>query len=245
MSGCECKPDRAQPIIKGASIMAKAAKKKAKSSTKSAKIVAKSRTAKSAKSAKPAKPAKKKAVAKPARSAAQKTSSKVDPLNRKQYTSVTPLLTVRDMRKAVSFYVDGLGFTLRGIMDSPQGPMHAELRFRDTTLMLSPESREQRSFSANTIGNTPVTLYLLVEDVDDVFNRAVAAGGKVSMPVMDMFWGDRCGQLADPEGNKWMIATHKADPSEAEMMEAMRKMSAQAAGGADAAAAGAGAENES
>ena len=237
--------------------MAKAAKKKAKSSTKSAKIVAKSRTAKSAKSAKPAKPAKpakKKAVAKPARSAAQKTSgqktsaqktsSKVDPLNRKQYTSVTPLLTVRDMHKAVNFYVDGLGFTLRGIMDSPQGPMHAELRFRDTTLMLSPESREQRSFSANTIGNTPVTLYLLVEDVDDVFQKAVDAGGKVAMPVMDQFWGDRSGMIADPEGNKWMIATHKADYTEAQMMEAMRKMAPQGAGGGDAAAAAAGSEPE-
>ena len=221
--------------------MAKAAKKKAKSSTKSAKIVAKSRTAKPAK---PAKPAKKKAAAKPARSAAQKTSSKVDPLNRKQYTSVTPLLTVRDMRKAVSFYVDGLGFTLRGIMDSPQGPMHAELRFRDTTLMLSPESREQRSFSANTIGNTPVTLYLLVEDVDDVFQKAVDAGGKVAMPVMDQFWGDRSGMIADPEGNKWMIATHKADYSEAEMTEAMRKMAAQGPAGGDAAAAAAGSEPE-
>ena len=234
--------------------MAKAAKKKAKSSTKSAKIVAKSRTAKSAKPAKPAKPAKKKAVAKPARSAAQKTSgqktsaqktsSKVDPLNRKQYTSVTPLLTVRDIRKAVDFYVDGLGFTLRGIMDSPQGPMHAELRFRDTTLMLSPESREQRSFSANTIGNTPVTLYLLVDDVDDVFQKAVDAGGKVAMPVMDQFWGDRSGMIADPEGNKWMIATHKADYTEAQMMEAMRKMAPQGAGGGDAAAAAAGSEPE-
>ncbi|PYS27185.1 MAG: hypothetical protein DMG11_17240 [Acidobacteria bacterium] len=141
-------------------------------------------------------------------------------MNRKQYTSVTPLLTVRDMRKAVSFYVDGLGFTLRGIMDSPQGPMHAELRFRDTTLMLSPESREQRSFSANTIGNTPVTLYLLVEDVDDVF------------------------LIADPEGNKWMIATHKADYTEAQMAEAMRKMAPQGAGGGDAAAAAAGSEPE-
>ncbi|HYR88850.1 MAG TPA: VOC family protein [Terriglobia bacterium] len=218
--------------------MAKAAKKKAKPSKKSAKVVAKSRTAKSAK------PAKKKAAAKPARPAAQKTSSKVDPLNRKQYTSVTPLLIVRDIRKAVSFYVDALGFTVRGIMDSPQGPMHAELRFRDTTLMLSPESREQRSFSANTIGNTPVTLYLLVDDVDDVFQKAVDAGGKVAMPLMDQFWGDRTGMIADPEGNKWMIATHKADPTEAQMMEAMRKMASQAAAGGDAAAAASGSEPE-
>jgi uncharacterized glyoxalase superfamily protein PhnB len=218
--------------------MAKAAKKKGQSSKKSAKIVAKSRVAK-----KSAKPAKKKA-AKPARSAARKTPSKVDPLNRKQYTSVTPLLTVRDIRKSVDFYVDALGFTVRGIMDGPQGPMHAELRLRDTTLMLSPESREQHSFSANTIGNTPVTLYILVEDVDDVFNKAVAAGAKVGMPVMDMFWGDRTGQIADPDGNKWMIATHKANPTEAEMAEAMQKMSAQAGGG-EAAAKAAGSENES
>jgi uncharacterized glyoxalase superfamily protein PhnB len=129
-------------------------------------------------------------------------------------------------------------------MDGPQGPMHAELRLRDTTLMLSPESREQHSFSANTIGNTPVTLYILVEDVDDVFNKAVAAGAKVGMPVMDMFWGDRTGQIADPDGNKWMIATHKANPTEAEMAEAMQKMSAQAGGG-EAAAKAAGSENES
>ena len=61
--------------------------------------------------------------------------------------------------------------------------------------------------------------------MDSVFNRAVAAGAQVTMPVADMFWGDRCGQISDPEGNKWMIATHKAEPTPAQMGEAMRRMS--------------------
>jgi uncharacterized glyoxalase superfamily protein PhnB len=136
------------------------------------------------------------------------------------------MLTVRDVRRAADFYSNAFGFKLRAIMDSPQGPVHAELRLRDTTLMLSPESRPQHTFSANTIGNTPATLYILVEDVDNVFHHAVAAGAKVLMPVEDMFWGDRAATVADPDGNKWMIATHKAEPTEAEMREAMARMSA-------------------
>jgi PhnB protein len=152
----------------------------------------------------------------------------MDPLNRKQYGAVTPILAVRDIRGAVDFYRTAFGFTVRSVMDGPEGPMHAELRLRDTTLMLSPESRQHHSLSATTIGNTPATLYVLVDDVDSVFNQAVAAGARVTMPVMDMFWGDRCGQVTDPEGNKWMIATHKAEPTPAEMAEAMRRMSEQA-----------------
>jgi len=150
------------------------------------------------------------------------------------------MLAVRDLRRAVDFYKNALGFTVRSMMDGPQGPIHAELRLRDTTLMLSPESREQHNLSAATIGNTPTTLYVLVDDVDSVFASAVAAGAKVSMPVMDMFWGDRCGQVTDLDGNKWMIATHKAEPTEAEMAEAMRRMSEQP----QATAAAAGAESE-
>jgi PhnB protein len=185
--------------------MAKAAKKK-KTNKKSARVAAKPKAA--ARSAKPAKKAK----------------SKIDPLNRKQYGAMTPMLTVSDVRRAADFYKSAFGFTVRGVMDSPQGAIHAELRLRDTTLMLSPESRQQNNLSANTIGNTPATLYILVGDVDKVFAQAVAAGAQVSMPVMDMFWGDRCGQVSDPDGNKWMIATHKAEPTEKQMAEAMRQM---------------------
>jgi PhnB protein len=152
---------------------------------------------------------------------------------------LTPMLAVADVRRAADFYVKAFGFSLRGpIMETPSGAIHAELRFRETTLMLSPESRRENNLSANSIGNTPATLYLLVDNVDNVFSNAVAAGGRVLMPVMDMFWGDRCCTLADPDGNKWMVATHKAEPTEAEMAEAMRKMMEAANQNATAAAAG-------
>ena len=205
--------------------MAKAAKKKSKVTKKSARVTGKPKAA--ARSAKTA-------TKKPAR---KKTATpKIDPLNRKEYRSVTPMLAISDIRRAIDFYTSAFGFTVRQVLDSPQGILHAELVLRDTKLMLSPEEPRQNSFSAHSIGNTPVTLYVLVENVDEAFTSAVAAGGKVLMPVMDMFWGDRVGALADPDGNKWMLATHKSEPTEAEMAEAMRRMqqpaqAAAAAGG--------------
>src|SRR6185295_7292960 len=188
--------------------MAKAAKKKAKINKKSAQMTAKPKAA-----AKSAKAAKKKAV-KPAITATRKKTAarKIDPLNREHYRSVTPMLSVSDVRRAMNFYTSAFGFKVKAVMDSPSGVQHAELTLRDTTLMLSPESRQQNSLSANSIGNTPVTLYVLVDDVDNVFGNAIGAGGQVLMPVMDMFWGDRCGMVGDPDGNKWMIATHKSEP---------------------------------
>ncbi len=194
--------------------MAKAAKKKSKTNKKSARVTAKSKAA--AKSAKTAK--------KPAR---KKAASRIDPLNRKAYRSVTPMLSVADVRRAMNFYTEVFGFKTKVVMDSPQGIMHAELTLRDTTLMLSPESRQQNNLSAGSIGNTPLTLYVLVDSVDDVFSNALRAGGQILMPVMDMFWGDRCGIVSDLDGNKWMIATHKSEPTEAEMAEAMRQMQQQ------------------
>jgi len=190
-----------------------AAKKKSKTNKKSARVTAKPKAA--ARAAKTA-----------SSSAARKKTgtSKIDPLNRKVYRSVTPMLAVSDVRRAIDFYTSALGFTVRSVMDTPQGVLHAELVLRDTTLMLSPEDRRQNSLSANAIGNTPLTLYLLVEDVDDVFASAIATGGRAVSPVMDMFWGDRCGILTDPDGNKWMISTHKSEPTEVQMAEAMRQM---------------------
>lgn len=206
--------------------MAKAAKKKAKPIKKSSRVSAKSKTAR-----KSAKPIAKKKTAKP----------KIDPLNRKRYTSLSTVLTVGNIRRAVDFYTKAFGFNVRVMMEGPQGPMHAELRLRDGTLMLSPESHDNHNLSANTIGDTPATIYVLVENVDDVFNRALAAGGKILMPVADMFWGDRTAMVADPDGNKWMIATHKADPTEAEMRNAMQREMPQGGG---AAATSAGSESE-
>lgn len=219
--------------------MAKAAKKKKAATKKSARVTAKPKAA-----AKSAKPAKKK-TSKPARTAARKAAPKIDPLNRKNYGALTPMLAVSDVRRAADFYKKAFGFAVKGVMDSPQGAIHAELRLRDTTLMLSPESRQQNNLSANSIGNTPATLYVLVDNVDTTFTSAVAAGAKVIMPVMDMFWGDRCCTVSDPDGNKWMLATHKAEPTEAEMAEAMKQMMQGSQGGSEhAASAAAGAESE-
>jgi len=156
---------------------------------------------------------------------------KIDPLNRKQYGAVTAMLVVTDVKNAVNFYTKAFGFTRRGIMNGPDGkPVHAELRLRDTTLMLGPEMLEQGFKGAKALGGSPASLYLLTENVDKVVAKAVKLGATAQGPVMDMFWGDRCGNLTDPEGYKWMIATHKAEPTPAEMKKAMaEQMKAMAA----------------
>lgn len=157
---------------------------------------------------------------------------KIDPLNKKNYTAITAALCVRDVKAAASFYQKAFGFQKRGIMNGPDGkPMHAELTIRGTTLMLGPEMPEMDARSAVTVGASPTTLYLIVENVDKVVARAAKLGAKPLGPVSDMFWGDRCGRLIDPEGYTWYIATHIADPTPAEMkkqmVEDMKKWQAQ------------------
>jgi PhnB protein len=150
---------------------------------------------------------------------------KIDPLNRKQYGAVTTMLVVQDVKAAVSFYQKAFGFEKRGIMMGPdKKPMHAELRLRDTTLMLGPENAERGQRSAKTIGGTPATLYLTSENVDKTVAKAIKLGATAVGPVMDMFWGDRCGTVLDLDGNSWMVGTHIADPSPDEMKKAMKQM---------------------
>jgi PhnB protein len=154
---------------------------------------------------------------------------KIDPLNRKMYGAVTVMVTVTDVKAAVSFYQKAFGFEKRGIMNGPDGkPMHAELRLRDTTLMLGPENSERGARSAKTIGASPVTLYLTSENVDKTVAKAVKLGATAMGPVMDMFWGDRCGTIIDPDGNSWMIGTHIAEPTPQEMKKAMKQQAAGA-----------------
>ncbi len=130
---------------------------------------------------------------------------KIDPLNRKLYGAVTVMLTVNDIKAAAAFYQKAFGFAKRGIMNGPDGkPAHAELRLRDTTLMLGSESAERGMRSAKTIGGSPATLYLTSENVDQTVARALKLGATPMGPVMDMFWGDRCGTVVDPDGNAWM-----------------------------------------
>jgi PhnB protein len=161
-------------------------------------------------------------------------AKKIDPLNKKQYGAATVMLIVSDVKAAAGFYQKAFGFAKRGIMNGPDGkPMHAELTLRGTTLMLGPECIERGARTAKTIGGSPATVYLLVENVDKVVAKAVKLGATAQGPVMDMFWGDRTGSVVDPDGNAWMVATHKAEPTPAEMKKAMAEMmKAQAAGNA-------------
>jgi PhnB protein len=162
---------------------------------------------------------------------------KIDPLNKKQYGAVSVMLTVSDIPAAVSFYQKAFGFTKRGIMNGPdRKPIHAELTLRGTTLMLGPENPEMGKRSAKSLGASPAGLFIYVENVDKVVTKASSLGATGQGPVMDMFWGDRCGTIIDPYGYTWMVGTHKAEPTAKEMKEKMlEQMRPQQTGTANAA----------
>jgi PhnB protein len=164
-------------------------------------------------------------------------AKKIDPLNKKQYGAVSAMLTVSDIPAAISFYQKAFGFSKRAVMKGPDGkPIHAELTLRGTTLMLGPENPAFGRRSAKSLGASPAGLFLYVEDVDKVVAKALKLGATGQGPVMDMFWGDRCGNIVDPDGYAWMVGTHKAEPTAKEMKKKMQEqMGGQAAGAATAA----------
>lgn len=134
------------------------------------------------------------------------------------YHSVTPYLTIRNAAGAIDFYKKAFGATELMRMPDPSGKVgHAEIKIGDSPIMLSDEFPEMDVRSPETIGGTPVTIMLYVEDVDTIARQAVAAGAKIVKPVEDQFYGDRAGKLQDPFGHMWWIATHKEDLSPAEI----------------------------
>ena len=149
-------------------------------------------------------------------------AKKIDPLNKKQYGAVSAMLTVSDVKAAVAFYQKAFGFAKRGVMNGPDGkPIHAELTLRGTTLMLGPENPARGMRSAKTVGASPASLFLYVENVDKTVAKAAGLGATVQGEVTDMFWGDRCGMLVDPDGYGWMVGTHKAEPTTQQMKKKM------------------------
>ena len=139
----------------------------------------------------------------------------------KGYHTLTPYMTVRDAARAIEFYKQAFGAEEKGVMKGPDGKvMHAELRIGDSLFMLADEYPEFGSLSPQSSGGSGMGLHIYVEDVDSSFDRAIKAGGKVEMPVSDMFWGDRYGKLVDPFGHKWSIATHKQDLSAEDIEQA-------------------------
>jgi uncharacterized glyoxalase superfamily protein PhnB len=157
-------------------------------------------------------------------------TTQVKPIPAGNHT-ITPMLTVRDVDKAIDFYKRALGADERMRLLGPDGKsiMHAEIKIGDSIIMLGEEQPAMGCRGPQSLGGTPISLYLYVEDGDHAFNRAVSAGAKAEMPVADMFWGDRCGQLTDPFGHKWWLATHKEDLSQEEIRKRAKDFCAKMA----------------
>ena len=144
------------------------------------------------------------------------------------YHSVTPYLIFDNAAAALEFYKKALGAVELMRFPAPGGKIgHAEIRIGDSPVMLSDESPEMNALSARTIGGSPVSLMVYVEDVDALVARAVAAGAKLVRPVANQFYGDRTGGIDDPFGYHWYIATHVEDVPPDEL----KKRAAKAMGG--------------
>ena len=147
------------------------------------------------------------------------------------YRTVTPSLTFKNSSKAIEFYQMAFGASVLDHLRCPngRGTMHATIRIGDSILMMGDEMPgAECSRSAESLGGSPISLYVYVQDVDAAFKQALAAGAAATMPVADMFWGDRCGMLKDPFGYAWMIATHSRDLTQEEIRHAAQAFCANA-----------------
>jgi PhnB protein len=139
--------------------------------------------------------------------------------------TVTPHLICAGAADAIEFYKKAFGAVELSRLPGPQGKvMHAIIRIGDSAVMLVDEAPEWGMLGPKSLKGSPVTIHLYVDDADTFVARAVKAGAKVTMPVDDMFWGDRYGKLEDPFGHHWSVGTHVRDVSTEEMQQAMQKI---------------------
>jgi len=146
---------------------------------------------------------------------------KVQPIP-KGYNVLTPYINVKNAHEAIEFYKKAFGAKEVGRITMPDGSIaHAEIEIGDSKIMLAEENEQWGNKSPQTLGGSPVSLCLYVEDVDAVFTRALSEGAKVTgeMEVKDQFYGDRAGSLTDPFGHHWSIMTHIEDVSFEEMQK--------------------------
>ena len=146
------------------------------------------------------------------------------------YRAVTPSLTVKDSLKAIEFYKKAFGAKVLDVFPAldGRGTMHAAMQIGDSIVMMGDEMPQGGCKSAESLGASPVSLYVYVPNVDAVFTQAVAAGAVATMPVAEMFWGDRAGNVKDPFGYSWMIATHTRDLTKDEVRQGAEAFFAQA-----------------
>lgn len=150
--------------------------------------------------------------------------STVQPIPSGHHT-VTPYLAIQNAVGALEFYKQAFGATEIYKLIMPDGRLgHAEILLGDSIIMLSDEFPEFGGKAPQTLGGSPVSIHLYVEDVDTFFKKALATGAKERKPVMDQFYGDRSGQLEDPFGHLWWVATHKEDVSPTEIQKRVETM---------------------
>ncbi|MGA3001445.1 MAG: VOC family protein [Acetobacteraceae bacterium] len=155
------------------------------------------------------------------------TTAKVKPIPDGMH-SVTPHLICAGAADAIDFYKKAFNAIELSRLPGQSGKLlHGSIRIGDSTVMLSDEFPEMGGLGPKSLKGSPVTIHLYVEDVDAFAARAIAAGAKVTMPVADMFWGDRYGQFEDPFGHRWSIATHVRDVQPEDMQKAMSAMGGQ------------------
>lgn len=134
------------------------------------------------------------------------------------FHTITPHLVVRDASRALDFYKQAFGAEVKRVHRTEDGKItHASLKVGDSMLMLSDEFPGSSVHAPQPGAGGSVTVHIYIENADEIFNRATAAGAKVVMPMMDAFWGDRYGQLEDPFGHRWSVAVHKEDLSDKEI----------------------------
>ena len=139
--------------------------------------------------------------------------------------ALTPHLVCAGAADAIEFYKRAFNAVELTRLPGPDGKlMHAMLRIGDSALMLVDESPNFGMLGPKALKGSPVTVHLYVDNADATVARAAAAGAKITMPVADMFWGDRYGQLEDPFGHRWSVGTHTRDVSPEEMRQAMATM---------------------
>jgi len=149
------------------------------------------------------------------------------------YHTATPYLIIRGAAGAIEFYKKAFGATELFRFPAPDGKIgHAEIKIGDSPIMLADEFPEMGYKGPQTLGGSPVSIMIYVDDVDTVFNRAVNAGASVKEAVQDKFYGDRIGSLTDPFGHVWHVSTHKEDVSVEEMQRRVKVASAAPSGGA-------------
>ena len=153
-----------------------------------------------------------------------RTQLSVKPIPEGMHT-VTPHLVCAGAAEAIEFYQKAFGATELSRVPSENGKlMHASVRIGDSVVMLNEEMPESGALGPKSLKGSAVTIHLYVENADAVFEQAVAAGAKITMPLDDTFWGDRYGKVEDPFGHQWSIGTHVRDVSPEEMQKAMEQM---------------------